>query len=69
MVSTSNSSLQGPAQSPAKKYSSLRAKCLEATAILFCGLNEVKASRLDIAAPTQAASATLPLLLQPHPGS
>ena len=35
-------------QSPAKKYSSLRKKCVEATAILFCGLNAVKASYLDI---------------------
>ena len=36
-------------QSPAKKYSSLRKKCVEATAILFCGLNAVKASYLDLA--------------------
>jgi hypothetical protein len=40
----------GQAQSPAKKYDSMRALCLEATAILFCGLNEVKAIQLDISA-------------------
>ena len=35
-------------QSPAKKFSSLRRKCLEAMAILCCGLNNVKANCLDI---------------------
>ena len=35
-------------QSPAKKFSALRSLCLEAMAVLFCGLNSVKASQISI---------------------
>ena len=35
-------------QSPAKRFASIRARCLEATAILFGGLNSVRAARLPI---------------------
>ena len=35
-------------QSPAKRFSSIRTRCLEATAILISGLNNVRAARLTI---------------------
>ena len=35
-------------QSPAKRFVSIRARCLEATAILLGGLNNVRAARLTI---------------------
>ena len=41
---------QSPGQSPAKKFTSLRALCLEAMAILVSGPNHVKASQVDIGA-------------------
>ena len=37
-----------PESSPAKKYDTLRPFFLEATAILICGLNKVKAVKVDI---------------------
>lgn len=47
-VNDNSSKNNGEPQSPAKKFSSLRKKCLEAAAILCCGLNHVKATCLDI---------------------
>ena len=35
-------------QSPAKRFSSIRTRCLEATAIILSGLNNVRATRLAI---------------------
>ena len=52
-VPSENPAQNGTPQSPAKKYSALRKKCLEATAILVCGLNNVKANTLAISQLTR----------------
>ena len=43
-----------PNASPVKKYDSIRSQFLEATAVLFCGLNEIKVERVDITKVTKS---------------
>ena len=47
-VTTNTNDLSQPKKSPVKTYSSLEILYLEAIAILFCGLDQVKVSHVDI---------------------
>ena len=42
-------------KSPAKRYAAVRARCLEATAVLYAGLDDVSLSHLDIGPTTLSA--------------